>query len=423
MDMSKLIDLNGVGAIRDWVTANFVLKSEVDQMMTSTIKITFGSNFEGQTYTITGGANETYTGTVPDTLIVEQSIKTLNTTYTISCDTTDGVSYEKTINIDSYYGIYPLQFLSFIAYLVCYSDPLAMITATGSSKVYTGTADTNGSTTLNIGVAGTYSVTATLNGATTTPVSVDVTADGESYECLLPSSLPAIAPWATGTDEEIATMIDSARAGTINLQTDGGWAVGDVRTIQVSAFTGGGNIVHAAQSIDIAISSFDDYMDCGAVMQFDFKDALARENRINSSYTNVGGYEASEMKTTTLPALVNALPEWLRSRLLEFSVLASAGNQSTAINTVTGNKLALRSEIEIFGTAAYSVVGEGSQIPYYTTVAKRIKKAGHNGSASQWWERSPYKSDENGFCFVNPSGNAYHGSPSTIQGVAPFGCV
>lgn len=348
-DMSKLIDLAGVGAIRDWVRENFLLKSDAEKMMASKIKITFGVDFEGKTYTITGGASETYTGIVPNTLIVEQIIKELNTSYTITCENTESVSYERTIEIGSYYGIYPLEFSPWLAL--------------------------------------------------------------------------AIVPWATGTDEEIAAMLDAAKAGTIDLQTDGGWAVGDVRTIQIGAFTGGGNVSHEAQSIDIVISSFADYNGCGSVMQFDFKDALATTNRMNATDTNVGGYGSSEMKTTTLPALVNALPIWLKDRLLEFPVLASAGNKLSIINTVTGNKLALRSEVEIFGTVSYAEAGEGFQIPYYTTAANRIKKKGQFGSAGRWWERSPRGNMMSTFCIVTGSGDA-NGHPASIAyGVAPFGCI
>ena len=423
LDMSKLVDLSGVGAIRDWVRENFLLKSEAEQMMASKIKITFGSDFEGETYAITGGANESYTGVVPASLIIEQSIKTLNATYTVSCDTTGGVNYERTVEVGTYYGIYSLEFLFFLAYLECSSDAGATVTAVCGAKTYTGTADASGECTLNIGAAGTYAVTATLNGETTGPVSVEITTSGSTYTCTLPSLLLTIVPWSTGTDEEIAAMLDAAKAGTIDLQTDGGWAVGDVRTIQISAFTGGGNVAHAAQSIDIAISSFADYNACGCVMQFDFKDELATGNRMNATDTNSGGYGASEMKTTTLPALVNALPTWLKDRLLEFSVLASAGSQSSIINTVTGNKLALRSEVEIFGTTTHSKAGEGSQIPYYTTSANRIKKRGHSGSASIWWERSPSGSNSANFCGVGSSGSANINGASSAYGVAPFGCI
>lgn len=227
--------------------------------------------------------------------------------------------------------------------------------------------------------------------------------------------------WGGGTDSEVAEAIDKAQSGEINLSDY--WAVGDVRTITVEAFTGGGSVSHASQSIDIVISQFGDYENCGAVMQFDFKDELATGNRMNSSKTNYGGYGSSEMKTTTLPALVNALPTWLKNRLKTFSVKASAGAQSPTINTVTDNKLALRSEVEIFGTTTLSYSGEGSQIDYYKTTANRAKKRGHSGSASYWWERSPHSSNSTSFCRVSSSGNASSNTASGAAGVAPFGCL
>lgn len=232
-----------------------------------------------------------------------------------------------------------------------------------------------------------------------------------------------IVPWASGTDAEIGAMIDAAQAGTIDLQQDGGWAVGDVRTISISAFTGGGNVSHAAQDIDIVITSFDEYMNCGNVLQFDFKDELETGNRMNSSDTNAGGYGSSEMKMTTIPAIVNALPTWIKSRLIEFSVLASAGSQSSAIDTVTGNKLALRSEIEVFGTSTYSFAGEGSQISYYATADNRKKNRGHNGSKKVWWMRSPYSTNSEYFCRVNGTGVTDFSNAMNASGVAPFGCL
>ena len=86
----------------------------------------------------------------------------------------------------------------------------------------------------------------------------------------IPSGSVNIVPFATGTDEEIAAMIDAAHNGYIDLQQDGEWAVGDTRTIQVSAFTGGGNVSHPQQEIEIVITSFDEYMSCGNLFQFDF---------------------------------------------------------------------------------------------------------------------------------------------------------
>ena len=232
-----------------------------------------------------------------------------------------------------------------------------------------------------------------------------------------------IVPFSSGTDEEIVAMIQAAHNGDIDLQQDGGWAVGDVRTISVSAFTGGGSTAHAAQNVDIVITSFDDYQNCGCVMQFDFKGSLAEGQRFNSSGTNAGGYGSSEMKTTTLPALVNALPTWLKDSLIEFSCLASAGNRSSSIVTVTGNKLALRSEIEVFGNVTNSYSGEGSHIPYYNNYLRRKKNMGSMTYADYWWERSPGNYSDNGFCDVDGGGNPSADNATNTRGLSPFGCL
>ena len=223
--------------------------------------------------------------------------------------------------------------------------------------------------------------------------------------------------WTGGTDEEVAAMLDAAADGRIDLSDY--WSVGDVRTIQVGSFTDGAGTVHAAQEIDIVITSFDEYMGCGNLLQFDFKDALATGVRYDASSN---AYGTSEVKTVTLPALVEVLPTWLKDRLIEFGVLvASDGNGS--ITTVTGNKLALRSEVEIFPYAQSSKTGEGSQIDYYKTSANRIKKRGHSGSANSWWERSPNPGATTNACHVSGDGSAYINSVSSTSGLAPFGCL
>lgn len=227
--------------------------------------------------------------------------------------------------------------------------------------------------------------------------------------------------WGSGA--QIAAMIDAAHAGTIDLQRDAGWRVGDMRKIHIDAFTGGGDTAHAAQDIDIVISSFEDYNECGCVMQFDFVEALAEGQRLNATTTNVGGYSASEMKTVTLPALVNALPTWLKDRLLTFDVLASAGGKSAEIETITGNRLALRSEIEIFGTVDNSFPGEGSQIAYYRAADNRSKDKGYYGVYDVWWVRSPNNAANSRFCLVNARGETGLYSSSGDYGCAPFGCI
>lgn len=228
-------------------------------------------------------------------------------------------------------------------------------------------------------------------------------------------------PFATGTDEQILAMIQAAHAGTLDLQTDGGWAVGDTRTISIAAFTAGG-VSFGAQNVDIFISSFDEYMSCGNVIQFDFKNALAEGGRMNSSDSTAGGYGASEMKITTLPALVNAMPDWIKNQLIEFSVLVNVGGFDTTIETVSGNKLALRSETEAFGTSTSSgAPGQGAQLAYYATKSNRKKKSGISGVNGKWWLRSPRRTSQ--FVRVDGDGDGYYENASNNVGIAPFGCL
>ena len=256
---------------------------------------------------------------------------------------------------------------------------------------------------------------------------------GPRPEPIPPSPLPGPSvSFSSGTDEEIAAMIDAAQAGTINLQNgQNAWQVGDTRAVHLSSWDGGKDrfldpVSHPAQDLTIAISSFAEYMDCGNVLQFDFTQYPDGLVIMNASNMNVGGYEASELYATVLPAMVQALPQWLRDRLISFPVRASAGNDSSTIVTVSGNKLALRSEVEIFGTTRYSKPGEGAQVEYYRTAANRVKTRASTGNVGHWWERSPGPVAEgrnSAFCMVLSNGAPlYYGARSDI-GVTPFGCL
>lgn len=227
-----------------------------------------------------------------------------------------------------------------------------------------------------------------------------------------------------GSDEQIAAMLDAAHAGTIDLQRDAGWRVGSMRKIHLDAFTGGGDTAHAAQDIDIVITSFKDYNGCGCVLQFDFVETLPVMQRMNPRSTNVGGYGASEMKTVTLPALADALPAWLKARLIPFDVLVSAGNKSSAIETVSGNRLALRSEVELFGTVDNSYPGEGEQNEYYSLPGVSKKFSGYEWSANvPWWLRSPSNLANIYFCNVGSGGGAGNNVADYPSCLCPFGCL
>lgn len=231
-----------------------------------------------------------------------------------------------------------------------------------------------------------------------------------------------------GTDEQICAMIDAARNGDIDLQTDGGWRVGDARTIYVDAFTGG-NFTNTAKYMDIVITQFGDYNNCGCLFQFDFAEHVGK-TRISASSYNTGGYGATEMYTTTLPAMVEALPSWLKTRLKTFDVLVSAGGGSSTIETVSGNKLALRSEVETFGTTSKSPEGEGSVVAWYARSSGNRRKGtdraiGTPGTGYDYWLRSPDRTSSSYFCCFY---NSYATCISVVPTVSnyyfsPFGCI
>lgn len=238
--------------------------------------------------------------------------------------------------------------------------------------------------------------------------------------------------WTYGSDEDVAAMIDAAHQGLIDLQEDAGWRVGEFRTIHVDAWTGGGNVSHAAVDIKIAISQFGDYNECGSVLQFDFLESFPEKQRMTASNTNVGGYSATEMYTTTLPALIEALPSWLKTRLKTFSVVATEGNQSTTLETIGNNKLALRSASEVRATpnASYFPVSEGSEVQFYQTTpdsssgGTRYKYKAGTSSTDGWLLRSPETSSTSYFGYINSYGtDSVTSASSASYYVAPFGCL
>lgn len=194
------------------------------------------------------------------------------------------------------------------------------------------------------------------------------------------------------------------------------WSVGDDK-----------DIVVGDETLTVAIMGFDhdDLADgSGKVgITFGLKNLMADERQMNYKNTNEGGFTSSVMYSWMQNTLLPTLPSDLQAVLKSVNKKTSAGSRSTTINT-NSMKLFLFSEIEIFGSAMYTHVGEGSQYSYFATAANRIKYLSNgSGSVSAWWERSPYRSNYDYFCFVNSSGNANYHNASILNGVCFGFCV
>ena len=188
------------------------------------------------------------------------------------------------------------------------------------------------------------------------------------------------------------------------------WAIGNQKTMAI----GGTYYV-----IDIIGKNHDTYSSGGtAPLTFQMHDCYGTTYAMNSINTNVGGWTSCAMRTTHLPAILAMMPAEVQNGIREVNKLTSAGNENTTINT-TADKLFLLSEIEIFGSTTYSKAGEGSQYSYFATAANRIKYLSNgSGSASWWWERSPYGGGSSAFCNVYSNGNANSSYASNTYGVA-----
>jgi len=236
-----------------------------------------------------------------------------------------------------------------------------------------------------------------------------------------------IVTWAAGTDAEIASMVEAADKGLITLSDY--WTVGDERSVSLSAMaaTGVGES-HAAQTAkfvlmnaggkDLVTATESGRTICSFVVGL--KDCLNEAGYMNSSNTNANGWDGCARRTWCNGIFRNAIPSALRGIFKQHKNKASAGSGSSAINT-SNDYFALPAEIEVFGTRSYSASGEGSQFKYYETASNRIKNV--NGSAANWWERSPYSSSSTNFCGVFSNGFADLYSASHAYGLAPFGCI
>ena len=253
--------------------------------------------------------------------------------------------------------------------------------------------------------------------------------DGEQsgyyYELFAPCK---IVTWAGGTDEEIVAMVEAADRGEINLSDY--WAVGDTRTVQLSAMpaTGVGE-THAEQNVELVLMHKGGYkLADGSACNFVVgqKDSLAEEGYMNSSWTNSGSWDGTARRAWCNSVYKNAIPETLQPIFKQFKTI-TAETYKGSTNQESVDYFALPAEKEIFGSIHNSNKTELNalfQFDWYKTASNRIKKLGISGSADFWWERSPLYSD--GFCLMTSGGDTSVGSmngAASKTGLAPFGCI
>ena len=257
--------------------------------------------------------------------------------------------------------------------------------------------------------------------------------DGSTPWNTLPFFATTDLSFAKSSWAQIAALSESGAAKTY-------FSVGDEKTIELTT----------GEEITLVILGFnhDDLTGGGkAGITIGMKNLLATTYRMNATSTNAGGWNNSQMRTSTMATLLLQLPIDLRNVVKQVNKKATAGGTSQSITT-SADKLFLLAMSEIFSAtsienSATSTIAdyadaynaEGTQYEYYrnligdnnggtTANANLIKKlANGGGSAYSWWLRSPYVGSSASFRYIASTGSVYYAAANSTCGVSFGFCV
>ena len=169
---------------------------------------------------------------------------------------------------------------------------------------------------------------------------------------------------------------------------------------------------------------------CGLVLEFANIITKRRMNPYTSGNTdgdgNYGGWEHSEMRNYLNSTVYNALPQELKSRIIDTPVVSGHGSRQSN-NFYTTDKLYLLGTMEVWGSnPGYDTAASLTrQLDYYhdkgvTTLdySEAIKK-NLSGNAFYWWLRSAYSNIDRYFYYVNGNGDRLSDYSDRTIGVSP----
>ena len=169
--------------------------------------------------------------------------------------------------------------------------------------------------------------------------------------------------------------------------------------------------------IDIIGKNHDDYSDGSgkAPLTFQLHDCYNIAKAMHSTGSNTMGWEKCSMRVEHLPTILKQMPADVQSGIREVNKISKNGGKRILLVT-TKDSLFLLSEVEVFGSSSNSLSGEGTQYDYYKAGNSTVKN--FNGSAYDWWERSPSTGSTRYYCVVKSTGSSINANSNTIRGVA-----
>ena len=167
---------------------------------------------------------------------------------------------------------------------------------------------------------------------------------------------------------------------------------------------------------------------CGFVVEFA---DIVEDRLMNSTNTNVGGWEASEMRTYANGAFFNNLPEDLRNVIKATKVVSGHGSTTGETNFPSTDKIYLLSAHEVYEDGTSNQVSSRDtawdktrKLDYYKNLgvttsnySGAIKKI--NNSNSTWWLRAAISINDNYFLGVYNDGYWTSDNANNTYGFAP----
>lgn len=151
-------------------------------------------------------------------------------------------------------------------------------------------------------------------------------------------------------------------------------------------------------------------------MFFSTQDCLRDEHRMNSTMTNHGGWEATEMRRYLNEEVFALLPDELQAVIRPTTIVQIVDGKRVE----TQDKLFLFSATQVFGRGSYSEnEPEDTQLDIFRREKDRVKECNTYGTWF-WWLRSALSSSNYNFCSVNSGGYNYNSNyyASGSNGVA-----
>ena len=247
---------------------------------------------------------------------------------------------------------------------------------------------------------------------------------GATFNGKIVVTAPETSTFATDTWEEIANNVKSGNASK--------YRVGSEKEVEIE---GKSYTVRVANNTTPAECSGTDFSQtaCGFVVEF--VDVLELR-KMNSTSTNVGGWEASEMRTYANGDFFNKLPSDLQNLIIDTKVISGHGSTTGETNFPSTDKIYLLSAHEIYEDGTESNLSEYDtawnntrQLDYYK--ARNVTADGHlsnaikwykddiNEMAYLWWLRAANSNDNNDFLNVDSDGDWVIYTAYSDNGFAP----